>query len=170
MTEKNIYIDIETTGLSKKSDQITVVGAFNGENFTQLVAGHNLCLENLQKLFENPSRIVSFNGKRFDLPFITRHFSELEIDCREHCDLMELGWALGLSGGLKSLEVQLGLSRQSGVSNGLEAVLLWNDFKSNGNEESLTKLLEYNREDVMNLVTLEKVLKNMALERNENGF
>ena len=166
MSEKEIYIDIETTGLSKRDNQITVIGAFDGKELTQLVSGHNLSHENIQKLFDRPSRIISFNGKRFDMPFIINHFNEVEIDCVEHCDLMEVGWSLGLKGGLKSLEVQLGLSRECDVANGYEAVLLWKDYQMNNNEASLTKLLEYNKEDVMNLVTIEKILNDLALERN----
>ena len=59
---------------------------------------------------------------------------------------------LGLKGGLKSIEQQLGMDRSeetSGLS-GWDAVRLWNLWQA-GNEDAGEVLMRYNREDVVNM-------------------
>jgi hypothetical protein len=97
--------------------------------------------------------IVTFNGKQFDIPFIQHHFN-----CTYdfvHLDLRYMLKELGLYGGLKSIEAQLGISRDASVVgvDGFEAVRLWHRYQR-GCEASLQKLLKYNEEDVVNLQTL----------------
>jgi uncharacterized protein YprB with RNaseH-like and TPR domain len=63
-------------------------------------------------------------------------------------------WSCNLYGGFKAVEQQLGISRQSQGITGLDAVMLWWKYKCEGDQEALAKLLEYNKEDVMNLKVL----------------
>ncbi|MBW6451455.1 MAG: ribonuclease H-like domain-containing protein [DPANN group archaeon] len=163
---KKLYLDIETTGLSKHSDIITVVGMYDGKNVTQLVNGINLEFEEINKIISKSKTIITFNGQRFDMPFILHHFPELNVNHTEHEDLMYLGWSLGLKGGLKSIETHFDISRDSGITNGLEAVRLWHSYKK-GNSNSLKKLLEYNREDIVNLEQIETLMNNM---KNANSI
>ncbi|MFH1588753.1 MAG: ribonuclease H-like domain-containing protein [Candidatus Diapherotrites archaeon] len=151
-----LYLDIETTGLSARENEITVIGALKGKEFIQLINGINLEPYAVNELFNGVTEIVSFNGKRFDLPFIQENF-KLEVNCN-HKDLMYLGHEKGFYGGLKVIEKELGLCRSSAVSNGKEAVILWKRH-CRGCEKSLNLLLEYNKEDVINLVKLEKILE-----------
>jgi uncharacterized protein YprB with RNaseH-like and TPR domain len=48
--------------------------------------------------------------------------------------------------------------------NGWDALRLWARFECNGDQEALRLLLEYNREDVMNLVQLERIVVGVGLE------
>ncbi len=159
-----LYIDIETTGLSPVENDITVIGALKGCEFVQLINGVNLSNASVSELFSNVTEIVSFNGERFDLPFIQSKFGFVKFP-NNHKDLMRLGWSKGYYGGLKKLEKLFGLTRNSGVSNGFEAVVLWKKHV-NGCSESLKKLLDYNKEDVVNLVKLEKILEKKIIEKN----
>jgi uncharacterized protein YprB with RNaseH-like and TPR domain len=77
---------------------------------------------------------------------------------------MYLGWSVGLKGGLKSLEAQLGLSRDTDVKNGYQAVILWQKHLK-GSADSLNRLLEYNRADVLNLPLLEEKLEARKVEQ-----
>ena len=156
-SEMKLYLDIETTGLSATSNELTVVGALRGSEFVQLVQGKNLDRELVESLFAGSNEVVSFNGIRFDVPFLRSAYPTICVPS-VHKDLMYAGWNVGLKGGLKSLEVQLGISRSSGVKNGYEAVLLWKKYLK-GCTESLDRLLAYNREDVLNLPVLEKKLE-----------
>ena len=158
---KKLYLDIETTGLSKHRNQITVVGIYDGTNVTQLVNGIDLNLENLENIISKAKTIVTFNGQRFDMPFILHHYPSVDISSADHRDLMYLGWSLGIKGGLKSIERQFGISRDSGISDGLEAVRLWHSYKR-GNDDALDKLLQYNQEDIVNLETVENIMEKMA--------
>jgi uncharacterized protein len=152
-----LYLDIETTGLSPQENEITVIGALKEKEFIQLINGVNLEYNKVNELFEGVTEIVSFNGIRFDMPFIQTQFNKLDLNCN-HKDLMKIGWSKGFYGGLKKLEQEFGLTRDSGVSNGFEAVVLWKKH-CKGCNKSLKKLLKYNKEDVVNLVKLEKILE-----------
>lgn len=58
---------------------------------------------------------------------------------------------------------------------GRDALHLWARYESAGDQEALDLLLAYNREDVMNLVQLERVVVGVGLEfesgepRDESG-
>ncbi len=164
-----LYLDIETSGLSPDANELTVLGALKGNEFVQLVHGKNLSEKSVGALFENVSEIVSFNGVMFDVPFLKRAYPSLCLG-GTHTDLMVAGWKVGLKGGLKAIEAQLGIARSSGVKNGFEAVRLWQAACS-GNADCLERLLAYNREDVMNLVLLEEKIREreqLALAKSES--
>ena len=74
------FLDIETTGLSPAYCQITVVGVHltNGTEgrLVQLV-GDDATADHVLEALEGTSMIYSYNGSRFDLPFI---HSRLGVD------------------------------------------------------------------------------------------
>jgi uncharacterized protein YprB with RNaseH-like and TPR domain len=103
--------------------------------------------------------LYTYNGARFDLPFIK---AELGIDLTEyiaHKDLMYDCWRRNLYGGLKAVEQKLGIRRKTQGIDGRMAVKLWYDYENYGNRKSLALLLEYNREDILNLTLLRKKLR-----------
>ena len=159
-----LYLDIETTGLSKEKNKVTVVGAYDGEKVYQLVRGKNLSQSNLKELLDLEEKIVTYNGKRFDIPFLEQNY-EIEVN-GNHKDLMYLGWKCGLKGGLKKIEKKIGIGRDSGVCGGSEAVRLWKKYRKEGEKEALQSLLMYNKEDVVNLVEVEKAIERRL--ENEN--
>jgi len=148
---KIAYVDIETTGLSRLSDEITIIGIYDGVTPHLYVNGKNL-MDARDKLKEFDI-LVTFNGKQFDLPFIEHHFS-CNYDII-HLDLRYMLKELGLQGGLKSIETQLGIQRDDDLTgvDGFEAVRLWYQYKR-GNQSALQKLLRYNEQDIVNLKTL----------------
>ncbi len=153
------YLDIETTGLSPSYSKITVIGIHlvEGENerFVQLV-GDDITSERLLKALEGVETIHTYNGSRFDLPFIQSH---LGVDLAKefgHCDLMYDCWQNNLYGGLKRVEQTLGIPRKLTEINGLEAVRLWWRYVNDYDQDALKTLCEYNREDVVNLKTLKE--------------
>jgi uncharacterized protein YprB with RNaseH-like and TPR domain len=155
------YLDIETTGLSPYLDDITVIGVYmvtdDAPRFVQLV-GEEITRENLLKALDGADTIFTYNGRRFDIPFIRDRLDlDLETEFRHH-DLMYDCWENNLYGGFKSVEQQLGIPRLLTGISGFEAVVLWWKYKSAGDREALDMLLEYNREDVVNLSALRRIL------------
>jgi uncharacterized protein YprB with RNaseH-like and TPR domain len=76
-----------------------------------------------------------------------------------HRDLMYDCWRNNLRGGLKSVECQLGIDRDSVGIDGLEAVRLWWRYVETFDLDALNVLLKYNKEDVQNLKVLKEKLK-----------
>ena len=151
------YLDIETTGLLWLDSEITVIGIYlvndTNSRLVQLV-GEDITRDNLLKALQDVHTIFTYNGSRFDLPFIT---VSLGIDLNEHYhhrDLMYDCWKNGLYGGLKAVERQLGITRELVGIGGLEAVILWWQYQNDGDRDALAKLLKYNEEDVVNLKVL----------------
>jgi uncharacterized protein YprB with RNaseH-like and TPR domain len=157
------YLDIETTGLSANDCVVTVVGIYicSGEDakVIQLV-GDDITGDSLLEALEGVRIIHTYNGSRFDLPFIHACIGIALNRLFPHRDLMYDCWNNNLYGGLKAVERQLGIERQLKDMNGWEAVKLWWKYVDHFDLEALNKLLEYNREDVVNLKTLKAKLLN----------
>jgi len=156
------YLDIETTGLSPTYDIITVIGIYltdgSHQRLVQLV-GEELTKDNLLETLQGVDVIYTYNGSGFDLPFINTSLGiDLAKDFKHH-DLMLDCWQNNLYGGLKSVEIQLGIERQLKGINGWEAVKLWLEYQDNDDQDALTVLLKYNAEDVVNLKAPRKLLE-----------
>jgi len=151
------YLDIETTGLSPRQCQITVVGVHlcrgKDSRFVQLV-GEDISADSLLEVLEGVEVIYTYNGSRFDLPFIHRRLGVNLAEMFEHYDLMYDCWRNNLRGGFKAVERQLGIPRRLAEMNGSDAVRLWWRYVNGYDRRALAVLLEYNREDVINLKAL----------------
>lgn len=146
------FLDIETTGLSIGRNAVTVVGIYDGRRERTFVKGVNL--DELPRALEDKKILVTFNGARFDVPFLRKAFPRMRLD-QIHVDLMHPLRRLGFRGGLKSIERQVGIERAeetAGLS-GFDAVRLWESYES-GDDDALDLLIAYNMEDVVNLETL----------------
>ena len=155
------YLDIETTGLSHWNCDITVVGIHlcngNDTRFVQLI-GRDITADGILDALKGVQVLYTYNGSRFDLPFI---HARLGINLQEtfvHRDLMYDCWRCGLRGGFKAVERQLGIKRNLKEVDGFEAVRLWWRYVDSFDLDALDKLLEYNKEDVVNLKFLKEKL------------
>lgn len=153
--QNTAYLDIETDGGS----QITVIGVYDGMETYQFIWGENL--DEFPEFIQGFSMLVTFNGLRFDVPMLYRNFPGLALD-QLHLDLCPTLRRVGLRGGLKQIEQQLGLVRDPDLEglSGREAVLLWQAYRL-GHDSALETLLRYNREDIVNL----KPLAGLAYKR-----
>jgi uncharacterized protein len=143
------FLDIETTGLSPFGGIVTVVSVHGAGTTRTFVAGEDL--EELPAYVGRFPILVTFNGSRFDVPFLEACFPSF-VAPPVHIDLRFLLYRLGHAGGLKRIEERLGLGDRSGVEgiHGLDAVRLWQEYRR-GNSSSLERLVKYNRADTVNL-------------------
>lgn len=151
-----LFVDIETDGLNRYRNQVTLLGLSDGRHYRAYVAGEDL-EEGLSRL-EGARFWVTFGGSFFDWPFLKAHYPWLPKPL-VHLDLCPLLKRLGLKGGLKKIERLLGLGRPEEVDglDGQAAVRLWRCWKHRRDEEALTTLIAYNREDVLNLSLLAEI-------------
>jgi uncharacterized protein YprB with RNaseH-like and TPR domain len=145
------FFDIETTGLSRHRNRVTTVSVHRGGETTTLVRGDDLTAENLQALLADAPLLVTFNGKRFDLPFLEECF-DLSLP-NPHLDLLYACRKLDLAGGLKAVEAEIGIERERPDISGEDAVRLWREHEA-GRDGALDTLIAYNREDAVNLRAL----------------
>ena len=158
--ERACAFDIETTGLEAERSVVTTVSLHQAGKTRTLGRGDDLTAEALQAAFADADLLVSFNGKRFDVPFLEHHF-DVDLD-RPHLDVMYPARQAGLSGGLKAVERSLGVERDLPEVDGREAVRLWHAHEA-GRDGALERLIRYNREDVTTLPTvLDHVVEHLT--------
>ena len=155
------FIDIETTGLSPWNSEITVIGFYicsGMESRSVQLVGRDITRTEVLATLEGVDTIYTYNGARFDLPFIYQHLGINLAEMFDHCDLMFQCWKNNLYGGMKGVEKQLGIQRENPEVDGRAAIGLWNRYLFYGDMEALDTLLKYNMEDVVNLKTLKEIL------------
>lgn len=147
--EKAAFVDIEAFGYC-----ITVVGIYDGYEVKHFVKGFNLNREALLRELYKYKLMITFNGSSFDIPMLER-FLRHKIRIA-HIDLRHVCSRIGLKGGLKSIENQLGFKRMKEVDGmtGEQGAWCWELFHHTGKQEYLDLLLKYNAEDVLNLKPL----------------
>lgn len=154
------YIDIETTSLNPYDGDLTVIGLCledGSEHIVQLV-GNEISSSKLIEIMKKVKVLYTYNGTRFDLPFIK---AKLGVDLTKYCihkDLMYECWSRNLYGGLKEVERKLGIKRKLTGIDGKKAAELGLRYTLHGDKKALSTLLEYNKEDVLNLRVLEQKL------------
>ena len=144
--DRILFLDVETTGLSHYYDEITLVGWTFGGAAKTLVKG-----QAPSPLREDAARakvLITFNGIRFDTKFIAKEYPEVAFP-DAHIDLMYLCRRLGLKGGQKAIEHELGIRVRDDLADvdGAAAVVLWHRYMR-GDAAALRKLVRYNRADI----------------------
>jgi len=163
--DEAVFLDLETTGVNNY-DQITVVGLYDGLNTKTMIKGINLDFNNLKQELKHYKLIITFNGSTFDIPFIKKRYPELLPDI-PNFDLRVACQRVGLTGGLKQIEKQLGIERNNIIErlcNG-DPLTLWRMAKASGDDYYLKLLVEYNEEDCYNL----KKIADYVTKELENG-
>lgn len=145
------YLDIETDGLSRDS-LVTAVTVHRKDRTVTLVHGRELNTRNLSDALEGSSMLVTYNGSCFDVPILRNSFPLLDFEM-PHLDLRFASRRVGFRGGLKKLEMDLGIGRSDEIAevDGFEAVRLWKRWEKYNDQDALEKLTEYNRADTINL-------------------
>jgi len=141
-----LFLDIETTGLSRYYDEVTLVGFMREGRYSVHIAGDDPA--ELLDAVASADTLVTFNGTMFDLPFLRQTFKAIRVP-EVHIDLRYATRRHGLTGGQKAIERLLGIDARSGLEeiDGAQAVLLWHRYLR-GDMAALDVLIRYNVADV----------------------
>jgi uncharacterized protein YprB with RNaseH-like and TPR domain len=151
------YLDIETAF----DGSVTVIGIFRPDWGTIQLVGGGVTDLNIYHALAGVRTIYTYNGGSFDLPVINRRVRvDLKQDFRHH-DLMRDCWKHGLKGGLKKVEMKIGIARDTAGITGMDAPRLWYRYETMGDASALDLLLRYNRDDVINLPRLHAYLHRL---------
>lgn len=184
-TLKTAYLDIETdyVGPFQQPDKrlfkdfpnhrLTVIGirivGDNEDRFVQLV-GPDATRDNLMNALAGVARLVTYNGRSkpdklkasvgFDFPVIKAQLGVTLDELLPHDDLVPLCWQKNLYGGLKKVEIALGLKRKLPGRDGVWANQVWREYQRTRDQKLLDELLVYNKEDVFMLREVELALQS----------
>ncbi len=149
------YLDIETSF----AGDVTLFGLMRGASgpLIQLV-GSAITRDGIESTLKGLDTMCTFNGESFDLPVLRRAFGIGLIERFRSLDLSLECRKVGIRGGLKRIENGMQIPRRLRGVNGYDAMLLWERWEK-GEREALEILLEYNRDDVINLALLERRLR-----------
>lgn len=167
-----IFLDIETSLAGKKNSYLTVIGIYDGDNTKIMVKNVNLDINALKTELKKYKLIITFNGSSFDLPFLKKKYPELVPEI-PHIDLRHLCARLGLIGGLKQIEKQLGIKRNNMIVEKLcggDPLKLYRMFLGSSDTYYLKLLVEYNEEDVINLKKITDYVINKIKNENKEKF
>ncbi len=172
---RRIYLDTETTGLSGGSGTLAfLVGLAVVEadaiTLTQFLltrfAAEAALLAATGEGLSQKDRLVSYNGKSFDLPLLTTRFRmqgmNSPFDALPHLDLLHpvrrLFGSQWPDCRLTSLERRLlGFSRTDDLP-GSEAPAAWFNFIRDGHGDMLARVVDHNRQDIVSLAVAHSAL------------
>lgn len=148
------YLDIETSF----ERRVTVFGLLRNDRGLIQIVGDAITRDSIEEALRGIDTLCTFNGEFFDLPVLRRAYG---IGLLERCRSLDLSMEcrrVGRRGGLKRIEDGLGIPRSLRGVTGYDAMVLWQRWER-GDREALETLLQYNRDDVVNLALLERRLR-----------
>ena len=171
--QQPLFFDIETTGLSADISAITLIGCcdmdgnitqwFNEDGFSQ-----KQILSDFLTFIKSYDTLITFNGKTFDLPFLSSKIKEFKLnasfDRYEHLDLYQILKPYKNLWGLKNfrqknLEEYLGFHRTDKLS-GKKLIKTYQNYLEKGDTKDV---LLHNREDLLGLRNIYSLMSYPAL-------
>jgi hypothetical protein len=147
---KVIYLDIETTGLEPARDKITTVAVLEGETCHHFTRDKNL-RDLVPYLEARAAKVIcTFNGTKFDLPFIEHEFGITILHATIDGYLLS-SERLYLPGGLKKLRTGFGWPSLEEQNTGVDAIWLWHMWIRENDPMYRDAMREYCADDVFSL-------------------
>jgi uncharacterized protein YprB with RNaseH-like and TPR domain len=180
-------LDIETTGLRPYKDQVILVGFVLPEYDTQ----GNPVMHAVQLFAQSPEEerdlllaadkilqkldcVITYNGRRFDIPFLQTRAKKHHLTISAPYDL-DLYQVIRNYSPLhqvlpslrqKSIEIYMGLSsaRDDAIDGG-ESVRLYMEYLNTGEDRLFQTIMLHNHDDILQLLRILPILENCDLHR-----
>ena len=158
-----LCLDIETTHYN---GPIALIGACkpkDGEiDYISLIRGHNLSALTLKDVLHGCKLLITYNGLKHDVPKIRSEFPGSIPKDIHVVDVFLLAKYLQLGTSLNVLENTLNIERPYNISRKGRAIYLWQRYINKNDKTALQKLLDYNRQDTINLYPIMEELIRRA--------
>lgn len=176
LSNENIcFLDIETTGLSRKHSCIYLIGFvyFSTENnswcleqgFINNTKDENQLLDYINKFISNFDLLITYNGDSFDLPFIKKRSSINNINSKildmQSFDIYReirknKSYLNFKNMKLKTIEENLGIYREDEHS-GKDCIDFYYDYMDTKDQILKEKILKHNYDDLYYLLDVMKI-------------
>ena len=192
---KIVVADIETTGLSPKRAAVILGGAVFAEKegrkavqfFADTPEDEPELLKRYIDVLSQADVVVTFNGQRFDIPFLKTRMERhgMDVSALERLYSMDIYRILRYHSHLpqilpnlkqKTVEIYLGdsSSRKDEIDGAKSVELYYEYMKSTGaqRERLLDTILLHNRDDIVRLADMMRILRTLNLHEilHRNGF
>lgn len=179
-----LLFDIETTGFDRKNTKVILIGLiypFNGEIrvkqiFAESLNDEKLLLTEFLNDFRDKDIYISFNGNKFDIPYLNARYSYNDINYviskiksfdiypyfKDNKTLFQLANAK-----LKTIEKFLGIDREDTID-GKESIYLYYKYLKNKDTDDLNKILLHNKDDIINLLHL--TIKTINMDQRVQSY
>lgn len=173
------FLDIETTGLSRKYNEIYLAGIVYYNNilkdwelvqyFANSLDKEELLLERLVKDIANFDCVITYNGQSFDIPFIKsrlKHYNlENKLNSLNNFDiyrkLRREAPYLNLENlKLKTVEESLGIYREDKYT-GKDCINFYYQYTKNQDQDLKEKILQHNYDDLFYLLDILKIFHKL---------
>lgn len=178
------FIDIETTGLSRKNNMIYLIGLlyFDTDDNTWILKQYfansmdkeHILLEEFISNISSFENIITYNGNSFDLPFIDHrlkhHNINYIIDKTKSFDLYQIirqnRHYLDLTNlKLKTIEESLGFIRDDKYS-GLDCIGFYYDYLTSNDWMLKANILKHNYDDLVHMLDIMVILDVLDEKRS----
>lgn len=176
LNKNSCFVDIETTGLSRKNNMIYLIGLlyfdFNRDTwileqyFANSIDKEGLLLEEFISNISKFDNIITYNGNSFDLPFIdnrlSNHNINYSIDKTKSFDLYQIIKQnknfLNLENlKLKTIEESLGFIREDKYS-GYDCIGFYYDYIKSKDPILKKDILKHNYDDLVHMLDIMIIL------------
>lgn len=185
LNKKICFMDIETTGFSRKYNYIILIGILYINNskteiiqfFSANEKDEKILLYEFKNFISDFEFLITFNGEAFDIPFInsrlSHHHIDYQLDKSQGIDILKVIRSkkslLGLKKcNLKSIEKFLGIAREDTI-NGKESIDMYYEYIKTKNNSIKDTILKHNYEDIYNLPKVMKIF-DIIDEKNKINF
>lgn len=180
----SLFFDIETTGFKAEYCSIYMIGCATFEEdaatitlfFAENKYGEKAVLEAFAKLLATKKQCFTFNGNRFDIPFIEKRAQKHQLDItpssmpcfdlflfvKQFSNLLQLEHYKQ-----KSLECYLGIQRED-LYDGGQLIEVYQRYALHPNAEDLQLLKQHNLDDVRGMLKLLPLLNLGYIYRKNN--
>ncbi|MBU5455409.1 ribonuclease H-like domain-containing protein [Caproiciproducens sp. MSJ-32] len=190
--DKNVcFLDIETTGLSRKFNQIYLIGLvyFNNKNkswylsqfFANNINEEHILLEQVNKFISKFNLLVTYNGDSFDIPFIKHRFKIHKINNNiSSTDSFDIYRKIKKYDSylpfdnlkLKTIEKNLNIFREDKYT-GKDCINFYYEYINTKDDTLKDKILKHNFDDLYYLLDIMQIfdviqnIKNFDIEYND---